>query len=176
MNPKQAPIHLQPPTKDPPPHPTPATPGHTPPQRPWGGKMGAPSARRPPPVAPIFPPHGRCGGVCRGVAGVGCGGGSSGDGLGWFGDCFGSVWGCSRRLIWLHLDLGWGPSGAQIRRIRDTQKYVNPRPEGFRSTIKRNLAGIWTCQGGNYESRDCQRPGTPKALAMRSCGFPAPKL
>ncbi len=31
--------------------------------------------------ARIFPPHGRCGGVCRGVAGVGCGGGSFGGGL-----------------------------------------------------------------------------------------------
>ena len=38
--------------------------------------------------ARIFPPHGCCGDVRRGVAGVGCGGGSSGDGLGRFGHCF----------------------------------------------------------------------------------------
>ena len=39
-------------------------------------------------VARIFPPHGRCGGVCRGVAGVGCCDGSFGCGLGWIGGCF----------------------------------------------------------------------------------------
>ena len=32
--------------------------------------MRAPTARRPPPVARIFPPHGRCGGVWRGWRGV----------------------------------------------------------------------------------------------------------
>ena len=33
--------------------------------------------------AHIFPPHGRCRGACRGVAGVACCGGFSGVGLGW---------------------------------------------------------------------------------------------
>jgi hypothetical protein len=44
--------------------------------------MRAPTARRPPPVARMFPQHGRCGGLCRAVAGVECGGGSF---WGWLG-------------------------------------------------------------------------------------------
>ena len=110
VDPKKPPNHFQPPPKDPPPHPTPATPRHTPPQRPWGGKMGAPSARRPPPVAPIFPPHGRCGGVCRGVVGVGCGGGSFGGGWGGFGGCLGSIWPCFGGVIFGHLGPFWAPT------------------------------------------------------------------
>ena len=54
--------HPKPHPQDPPPYPTPTTPRHTPQQRPWGGKMRAPTARRLPPVASIFPPHPRCGG------------------------------------------------------------------------------------------------------------------
>ena len=87
---KQLPNQPKPPPKDPSPHPTPATPRHRPPQRPWGGKMRATERGRRAVGARIFPPHGRCGCVCRGVAGVGCGGGSFGNGLGWFGNCFGT--------------------------------------------------------------------------------------
>ena len=63
-----------------------------------------PRPDRPPPapVARMFPPHGRCGGVCRGVAGGGGGGGSFGRGLAWVGGCFGRI-----------------------------SKYVNPQPESI---------------------------------------------
>ena len=55
--------------------------------------MGWENARpdRPPPAprGAHFPTPWPCGGVYRGVAGVGCVGGSLGGGLGWFGYCFG---------------------------------------------------------------------------------------
>jgi hypothetical protein len=54
--------------------------------------MRAPTARRPTPVACILQTHGCCGGVCRGVAGVGCGGGSFAGGLGLFGCGSDSIW------------------------------------------------------------------------------------
>ena len=113
--------------KDPPPHPTPATPRHTPPQRPWGGKMGATGGGRRVVGARISPPHVRCGGVCRGVVGVGCGGGSSRGGLGGSGsilvrfgdgpeDSFGHIW------------TPFGAHPEPIRKIREPKKYVTPPP------------------------------------------------
>jgi hypothetical protein len=167
------------------------TPGGLPTGSPGGPPGGHPqdtpgdNPRQPHPTPPAArPPWRACSHpmaaveVCRGVAGVGCGGGSFGGGLGWFGGCFGSIWECVgifAKLTTNPIQADWIP-----RNVLERQKSVDtapPNPGGLRLAPARfifappagNVSTARRCRARSGRSSNELGVGVPTRKCMPLC-------